>query len=280
MEENQENNLNLQPTPPIDNVVETTPPVDNVVKTAPKKGKMLVFTNVLLALLVIGLGIYIFITNKKIKELEKEDQEKITQKGGLVVVEAEVEEETVEKPQTKNFVGKYIKAELPEKWTIKEYKDGEGSYLITEGSDYSGLTGLEISNGNKTIMEMHILDGVGSVGCQRITLFKDSPKGFQDDKEKMNKEIGVEAEILDYTNTAYSEITLFGLKIRRVETEVFYDVDSNTTTFEASCERNWIPLKGLKKVAPVTLFQIVISKEATSNELATLDSILESLETK
>lgn len=44
----------------------------------------------------------------------------------------------------------------------------------------------------------------------------------------MNKEIGVEAEILDYTNTVYSNNS-FGLKIRRAETEVFYDVDSNTT---------------------------------------------------
>lgn len=235
MEENQENNLNLQPTPSIDNVVETTPPVDNVVETTPKKGKMLVFTNVLLALLVIGLGIYIFITNKKIKELEKEDQEKITQKGGLVVVEAEVEEETVEKPQTKNFVGKYIKAELPTGWEIVEYGNGEGTEYLMDGTNYTGLTGLKISYNQKNILIMSAIDGFGSNECSKLPHFKDSSEKYENDMKEMVEGTGNTFELLDYTNGGYEEYKWFDRNIRRVGSTFHYDTQNDNAYFEPQC---------------------------------------------
>lgn len=39
------------------------------------------------------------------------------------------------------------------------------------------------------------------------------------------------------TDTKYSEISLFGTELRRVETRVFYDTDSSTNTFEAQCKK-------------------------------------------
>lgn len=72
MEENKKNNANIQ----------STPQVESVVKNVPRKMNVLLITNIFLTLLIIGLGVYIFMTDKKVKQLEKgiQKKENITQK--------------------------------------------------------------------------------------------------------------------------------------------------------------------------------------------------------
>jgi len=217
---------------------------------------------------VIAMGTYIFI---------KEGY--FTEKNPTNTIEEEKkEEETVKEPELVKFQGEYISAEAPEGWSIKEFKNGEESDTVTEGIQYSGLTKLEISNEDKDIFKLEILDGVGSVGCPQIVLFKDSPENFEENQNEQNELIGIKANVLNYTDTQYSEISLFSTKIRRVGTKFFYDTNSNTETFEAQCESNWLVLKGLEDVSPVSLFNVWISQEASEEELTALDSILGSLD--
>ena len=219
---------------------------------------------------VIAMGTYIFIKEGYFTEknptntIEEEEEKK--------------EEETVKEPELVKFQGEYISAEAPEGWSIKEFKNGEESDTVTEGVQYSGLTKLEIRNEDKDIFRLEILDGVGSVGCPQIVLFKDSPENFEENQNEQNELIGIEANVLNYTDTQYSEISLFSTKIRRVGTKFFYDTNSNTETFEAQCESNWIELNGLENVSPVSYFYVWISQEASEEELTALDSILGSLD--
>lgn len=216
---------------------------------------------------VIAMGTYIFI---------KEGY--FTEKNPTNTIEEEKkEEETVKEPELVKFQGEYLTTEIPQGWSIKEFKNGEESDMVTEGVQYSGLTKFEISHESKDLFRLEILDGVGSVGCSQIVLFKDSPESFEEKQNESNEIVGIEAQVLDYTNTPYSEITLFGTKIRRVGTKVFYDTDSNTVDFEAQCENNWIELEELLTISVVSYFNIVISPDATQEELAILDSILESM---
>ena len=217
---------------------------------------------------VIAMGTYIFI---------KEGY--FTEKNPTNTIEEEKkEEETVKEPELVKFQGEYLTTEIPQGWSIKEFKNGEESNMVTEGVQYSGLTKFEISHESKDIFKLEILDGVGSVGCSQIVLFKDSPEDFEEKQNQQNEEIGIQANVLDYTDTQYSEISLFSTKIRRVGTKFFYDTNSNTETFEAQCESNWLVLKGFEDVSPVSLFNVWISQEASEEELTALDLILESLD--
>ena len=216
---------------------------------------------------VIAMGTYIFI---------KEGY--FTEKNPTNTIEEEKkEEETVKEPELVKFQGEYLTTEIPQGWSIKEFKNGEESDMVTEGVQYSGLTKFEISHESKDLFKLEILDGVGSVGCSQIVLFKDSPEDFEEKQNQQNEEIGIQANVLDYTDTKYSEISLFGTELRRVETKVFYDTDSSTNTFEAQCESNWISIPELNKVSPVSYFNLSVSQEATLDELTILDSILESM---
>lgn len=237
-------------------------------KTKGNEGLIVIIFILLFA--VIAMGTYIFIkegyfSEKTSTNTVKEEEEK-------------KKEETVKEPELVKFRGEYISAEAPEGWSIKEFKNGEESDTVTEGIQYSGLTKLEIRNEDKDIFKLEILDGVGSVGCPQIVLFKDSPENFEENQNEQNELIGIEANVLNYTDTQYSEISLFSTKIRRVGTKFFYDTNSNTETFEAQCESNWLVLKGLEDVSPVSLFNVWISQEASEEELTVLDSILESLD--
>ncbi len=83
--------------------------------------------------------------------------------------------------------------------------------MVTEGVQYSGLTKFEISHESKDLFRLEILDGVGSVGCSQIVLFKDSPEDFEEKQNQQNEEIGIQANVLDYTDTKFlcSPVTQF-----------------------------------------------------------------------
>ncbi len=240
-------------------------------KSQKQKGSSLLFyINILLLLIVLGLGIYILREEGYFKQKQEEKEEEVARDDNIEIEEAG---NTI-------FTGKYLKASLPNGWGIREYEDGEENEMIPEGVDFSGLTGIEISNRDKSIMRLEMLDGVGSVGCGAIVLFKDSPENFEEEMKASNKVIGLEGKVIDYTNTEYSETILFGMKVRRVEKRVFYDTEAKTEAFEAQCEGSWIVLDKLDAISPTSLFQLTISQDATAEELSMLDSILKELELK
>jgi len=271
MEENKENNVNLQPTPPVENVVEATP----------KKGGVLTFTNVLLTILVVGLGVYIFMTDKKVKELEKEIQKK----------ESIAQEDTdgnniVAQEKTTEYKGEYISAKLPKGWEIKEYTGGDALGIAKKPVQYSGLTNLIISKDKENIFEMKIVDGVGVlVGCPEYIKFKDFPPTKIQEIEKENKEIGVTTEYIDYTNTPYSEFTFLGSKVRRVKNRLFSDIDDTDNYFDPDCTEV-IHLKDIFVTADsdqttlykINIYQPTIPANQTEDTLKELDKVLESIQ--
>ena len=276
MEENQNN---IPPVPNPNNGINNLSPSDiqqakevvdtvkETVQTTKVTGKLMGIILVLL-FLVMGMGSYILVKEgyfkTKAPEITPKEEESTEHEG-------EGKESGLEV-----FEGEYISAEIPQGWSVKEYKD-DYSGSVPEGSSPILLTSLEINHESKNIFKLEILDGVGSVGCPQIVLFKDTPVNFKEEQDEENEKIGVTAEVLDYTNTPYSEITLFGTKIRRVGTKVLYDTPSNTVAFEAQCESNWISIPELLKVSVVSYFNLSVSQEATLEELTILDSVLESM---
>jgi len=285
MEESRENDFNLQPTPPKESVVEDIP----------KKRNFLVVANVLLTLLIIGLGVYIFMTDKRVKELEKENEDKEnvvqedTDKEKDVVEKVEEKEnknekEVTSKPQTKNFTGKYIKAELPTGWEIVEYGNGEGAKILVEGINYKGLTGLKISYNQKNILTMSAVDGFGSNECPKLPHFADSSEKYESYMREMVEGTGKTLELINYSSGDYSEYKWFDRNIRRVGDTFHYDTQNNNAYFEPQCLFSIVAFDTLlfsndSSSPTLNSYQYELEKTATKTVLEQLDTILKSMKT-
>ena len=274
MEENKKNNANIQ----------STPQVESVVKNVPRKMNVLLITNIFLTLLIIGLGVYIFMTDKKVKQLEKgiQKKENITQKDTD-------ENKIVKKEKTTEteYKGEYISAKLPKGWEIKEYTDGDAITTAEKPVQYSGLTNLIISKDKENIFEMKIIDGIGLLGCPEYVKFKDFPPAKIQEIEKENKEIGMTTEYIDYTNISYSEFTFLGSKVRRVKNRLFSDMDDVEQYFDPGC-LEVIYLEDIFATASsnsnqttpykINIYQVTILGNSTENTLKELDKVLESIQ--
>lgn len=274
MEENKKNNANIQ----------STPQVESVVKNVPRKMNVLLITNIFLTLLIIGLGVYIFMTDKKVKQLEKgiQKKENITQKDAD-------ENKIVEKEKTTEteYKGEYISAKLPKGWEIKEYTGGDAITTAEKSVQYSGLTNLIISKDKENIFEMKIIDGIGLLGCPEYVKFKDFPPAKIQEIEKENKEIGMTTEYIDYTNISYSEFTFLGSKVRRVKNRLFSDMDDVEQYFDPGC-LEVIYLEDIFATASsnsnqttpykINIYQVTILGNSTENTLKELDKVLESIQ--
>lgn len=274
MKENRMNNSTIQ----------STPQVESVVKNVPRKMNVLLITNIFLTLLIIGLGVYIFMTDKKVKQLEKgiQKKENITQKDAD-------ENKIVKKEKTTEteYKGEYISAKLPKGWEIKEYTDGDAITTAEKPVQYSGLTNLIISKDKENIFEMKIIDGIGLLGCPEYVKFKDFPPAKIQEIEKENKEIGMTTEYIDYTNISYSEFTFLGSKVRRVKNRLFSDMDDAEQYFDPGC-LEVIYLEDIFATASsnsnqttpykINIYQVTILGNSTENTLKELDKVLESIQ--
>jgi hypothetical protein len=274
MKENRMNNSTIQ----------STPQVESVVKNVPRKMNVLLITNIFLTLLIIGLGVYIFMTDKKVKQLEKgiQKKENITQKDAD-------ENKIVEKEKTTEteYKGEYISAKLPKGWEIKEYTGGDAITTAEKSVQYSGLTNLIISKDKENIFEMKIIDGIGLLGCPEYVKFKDFPPAKIQEIEKENKEIGMTTEYIDYTNISYSEFTFLGSKVRRVKNRLFSDMDDVEQYFDPGC-LEVIYLEDIFATASsnsnqttpykINIYQVTILGNSTENTLKELDKVLESIQ--
>lgn len=274
MKENRMNNSTIQ----------STPQVESVVKNVPRKMNVLLITNIFLTLLIIGLGVYIFMTDKKVKQLEKgiQKKENITQKDAD-------ENKIVEKEKTTEteYKGEYISAKLPKGWEIKEYTGGDAITTAEKSVQYSGLTNLIISKDKENLFEMKIIDGIGLLGCPEYVKFKDFPPAKIQEIEKENKEIGMTTEYIDYTNISYSEFTFLGSKVRRVKNRLFSDMDDVEQYFDPGC-LEVIYLEDIFATASsnsnqttpykINIYQVTILGNSTENTLKELDKVLESIQ--
>lgn len=251
-----------------------------------KKKSVLFYINIFLLLAVLGLGAYILVKegfwikkqNHEMKETEEATEKK--KSDGSIVVE-------VKESKYVDFEGDYIKAKLPEGWSIKEYKDGEGSDYLVDGSNPKGLTGLEIKRGENIILKLEAVDGYGVIDCGELAHFKDFSKEYEEKWMGGDREIGEKTKVLDFTNTAYSEAILFGTKIRRVGKTFYYDTVEEGPYFESHCTRVILVFKDLmftvgegSNQSKHGDYQYTLSEDVSEDNLLLLDGILKSMKVK
>ena len=265
---------------PIQTPLEARMPTENITKEKKKK-TILFYVNMVLLLVVLGLGAYILYKEgywAKTKEQDTLETEDVVKKEEDKIGEIEKD------PKTEDFIGTFIKAKLPEGWDIVEYSDGKGTDTVTEGSKIVGLTGLEIKKGETVILKLKALGGYGSNACPEIAHFKDFSQEYEQNKKEMADETGHNVTFLDFTNTPYTEINLFGIKTRRVEKTLFYDTLEGDSYFQPQCLKQILIFENLKFTVGEGTYQTsngdysyTFSENVTTEELNLLDDILKSM---
>ena len=257
--------------------------VTQLIMQEKKRVSVLLFISTILFLLIVGLGVYILHKEgywTKQEEQKKEERKEVTEveeedkagKGEKPVVEEA--KETI----TKDFVGEYVRAKIPEGWSIKEFKDGEGTEFAEPG--YKGLSALNIYQGEKMMLTLQTVQLGAGAPVKEIYRFKDySPEEEQRTIQRL-KEMGVEVKIVDYTNTPYIEYPILGTITRRVEKQFFYDTVKDNSTFEASNVPDSINLNLKIGENEYSLGYYKFSEEITDNQLLIIDKILTSLRVK
>jgi len=186
------------------------------------------------------------------------------------------------------FSGTYVNGQHPEGWTIIEYVDGDGSNMMVEGVTYVGLTGLKVvAPGNKDVFTMNAVSGIGGTdACQEYYKFSDSSESYYTEIVNRSAASGVTPTVVDLTGQTYTYFVLFGLRTRRIDTDLYCDTTSSSpTTFDASCGIGaafwWFDELQFKADGMDTSgYEMTIEGSSTSAERITLDGILHSLEAK
>ena len=180
------------------------------------------------------------------------------------------------------FEGDYFTAVLPIEWSITEYSDGEGTSMISsEGSSYTGLTGIVIANNDEEIMKIEGVSGIGFIGCPELPKFEDTDPDYEEKQEDLVSEIGENLQYLDFTETPYSEFTWLDKTVRRVQTAIYYDTIEGDNYFQPQCEVSFLRIEdfGFEDEGGNRgdTYMYTISEEATEDQLENLDKVLTSM---
>lgn len=246
-----------------------------------KKIKGLYIVIIMMAIIALGLVGYIayseiFLSEEP--EATQEEEEGIEEED----TDFDIEEEEAE---TETFTGDYVTAELPVGWSIVEYEDGDGTDMVTDDVDFVGLTGIEVLNdAGNMIFKIYAVYGIGGVdACDEYVQFEDFNEEDYDDIVGSSAFVDTVTELVDYTDVDYTEFTFFGLKVRRVNDELYWDSVEGETYFEPACNisyRVWV-LEGLTFSdgdMDSSSYMWEISDTATEEELLKLDDILDSMD--
>ena len=108
--------------------------------------------------------------------------------------------------------------------------------------------------------------------------FADENKTLHNQLIDDNKVTGTELNILDYTNSEYSEFEWLGKTFRRVGKEYNYDTVPNNVYFESACVPTLVSFDGLQfqpEDGPAALaYDYSLTDIATLDDLEVIDSIL------
>ncbi len=252
-----------------------------------RKDFWIIFLNICLALATIGLLGYIaykngYINLENILNTKSEQVEEETDKTDTLTEEETKKEE--EKEPLETYEGDVVKASIPQEWEIIEYLDGKGTDMLPTYTSYKGLTGLEVFHKEDLILELKAAWGVGFVGCPKVYVFSDTSSEYIEEVEAMNAELSSKAEIVDYSNVTYTEIIWFGKYFRRVKTNLFFDNDITTKSFDSPCQTAAISFPVLSFTTgdgeTANAYFYTISETATTEQLKMLDKILNSMDLK
>lgn len=195
------------------------------------------------------------------------------------------------------FTGKFITAELPAGWMIKEYEGEEGDLSMTvrgPNISYSGFTTMEIINpANEVLFKAKVVGGVGGYGCADIAKFSDTPQAYIDGIVAENKGYNINTQVFDYSKTAYTETKLVNMSYRRVADQLYYDWKTDIAGFQPACglSENMYKLSapfGYKQTVNGntggTEYEYEVTtigmKDKPETELVKLDAILNSIKAK
>jgi len=169
---------------------------------------------------------------------------------------------TTDNLQLSTFTGKYLSAQLPKDWTIIELENGIGNDSIS-GNKVTGLTGVQIENSDGvTLFRIDAMSGIGGTTmCYKIYKFNDTPQAYIDARIDNNNANWVgEAggtpnppEIIDLSDTTYTQIELLGHAIRIIGTTIYWN-DNNyspqfNNTFVPMCEEDGLGFPGLADIS-------------------------------
>ena len=172
--------------------------------------------------------------------------------------------------------GDFLSAVLPEEWSIEEYSNGEGTDMLVEGVTYVGLTGLRVFHGEKEIIHIGAVSGIGFVGCPELPLFDDSDPAYTTEMEEINTEVGMTMSTLDYTSSEYTDFEWFGKDFRRIGFSLYYDSVQGNDYFDPQCEKSLFTVPGFSfedsDGYEGTAYFYDINDEATDEELGVLDN--------
>lgn len=231
--------------------------------------KFLIWFLIILALAILGFLLYWFLIYQK-----------QTPENGTPETTTPTTEPTV-------VTGEFTRGEVPEDWTIVEYKDGAGSDMLVSGVTYTGLTGLEIKNPSGTVVfKLEGVYGIGGVeSCENYYQFSDDSAAYLAQVQATNAEVGEPAPtIVDLTSATYQESDLFGIQIRRIGTTIYWDVISGDAYFQSACGIrkpffNFPTLTFDGDGTSIDSYQFTVNGTSPESELLELDTIFESLTT-
>ncbi len=274
-----------QPAQPAPQQAQASSEVKEVPKPAGEKKKMKEIYILVIMLAIIALGLVGYIVYS---EIFLSEEQEATEEEGEVPVEEEatdVEVEDVDEgvSDTETFTGDYLTAEIPVGWDIIEYEDGDGTDMVASGVDFVGLTAFEVLNyGGEIVFRMYAVYGIGGIdACDEYVQFEDFNEDDYDDIVESSAFVDTVTELVDYTDVEYTEFTFLGLRVRRVEKELFWDTIEGETYFEPACNISYAVwnLEGLvfsDGDMDSSAYMWEVSDTATEEELLKLDEILDS----
>jgi len=204
-------------------------------------------------------------------------------------------QENVEQNATKIFVGEFVTATIPTDWSIIEYSDENGMSAFVDTGDvtFSGLTGLEILDGDSNIVfSLKGIDGVGGAGgCLSLAKFADTQLSYIQSVQQETDALGFgSTTIVDLTSSDYVEIETLNHRFRRVD-NILYFAKDYSMHFNTACgiDAQFIKLDELSFTiqdgsnAPYSAnaYKYGISSNVNSSStLEKLDAVLVSLKSK
>lgn len=284
----EENNSEARPA---ENTKTPTPAAEpEEKKSGDKSSKSLLYAVIIIfiALLaaVAGAAAMWFFSNSEESESETPSESSGDNPGGNgeEIPDSPDAEEAEEEAETTAFTGDYVTGDLPDGWTIIEYENGLGSDLLTTGTTYVGLTGLEILNpSDEVVLKLEAVWGIGGIeACSQYYQFPDNSTAYYNDTVAQAAEVGVTPTVVTFTEGDYVEYELLGTTVRRVGTDLYWDKISGNSYFEAACGMSemFLILDDISYDADTYTqhdYQWTLDDTTSTSELLQLDTILESL---
>ena len=269
-------------TPVAEEVVKEAPvtplptPVMESLESPKKKKFPIAILFVFLFVLFLGLAYYAIFSLKLLEKVGLFDTQETTEQENTQELE-----ENNEGAELVPFEGEVVNANLPANWSMEEYFNGEGTTMLTEGIDYTGLTGLKIFKDTTEIFYLKAIYGIGFSGCPSYAKFDDENPAYYTQILEDNEVSGDEVNVTDYTNSTYIQFEWLGKTFRRIGDIYNYDTIAGNAYFEPTCTPSLVSLSGLQFTPDgepaASGYDYGATDEATEADLLIVDEILESM---